>query len=99
MSGYIADATALSKMDTVVQNAKNNDGVAWDTINSFTDNNADIYDTLIVDTNGNVLISSKNIEQGSFEHFNADGMPVVSGLVSWEKYGFDAMYVLSLIHI
>ncbi len=93
MSGYIADATALSKMDTVVQNAKNNDGVAWDTINSFTDNNADIYDTLIVDTNGNVLISSKNIEQGSFEHFNADGMPVVSGLVSWEKYGFDAMYV------
>lgn len=98
MSGYIADATALSKMDTVVQNAKNNDHVALDTINSFTDNKADIYDTLIVDTNGNVLISSKNIEQGSFEHFNADGMPVVSGLVSWEKYGFDAMYVCREIY-
>lgn len=98
MSGYIADATALSKMDTVVQNAKNNDRVALDTINSFTDNKADIYDTLIVDTNGNVLISSKNIEQGSFEHFNADGMPVVSGLVSWEKYGFDAMYVCREIY-
>lgn len=93
MSGYIADATALSKMDTVVSNAQNNDNSALDTINAFTDNNADIYDALIVDTNGNVLVSSKNIEQGSFEHFNADGMPVVSGLVSWEKYGFDAMYV------
>ncbi|MBD5128393.1 MAG: sensor domain-containing diguanylate cyclase [Ruminococcaceae bacterium] len=93
MSGYISDATALSKMDVVVQNAQSNDGAAKDAINSFTENKADIYDTLIVDTNGNVLISSKNVEQGSFEHFNADGMPVVSGLVSWEKYGFDAMYV------
>ncbi len=98
MSDYVADATALSKMTTVVQNAQNNDGVAWDTINSFTENNADIYDTLIVDTNGNVLISSKNLETGSFEHFNADGMPVVSGLVSWEKYGFDAMYICREIY-
>lgn len=98
MSDYVADATALSKMTTVVQNAKNNDGVAWDTINAFTENNSDIYDTLIVDTNGNVLISSKAVETGSFEHFNADGMPVVSGLVSWEKYGFDAMYICREIY-
>lgn len=93
MSDYVADATALSKMTTVVQNAKSNDGVAWDTINAFTENNPDIYDTLIVDTNGNVLISSKAVETGSFEHFNADGMPMISGLVTWEKYGFDAMYI------
>lgn len=98
MSDYVADATALSKMTTVVQNAKNNDGVAWDTINAFTENNSDIYDTLIVDTNGNVLISSKSLETGSFEHFNADGMPLVSGLVSWEKYGFDAMYICREIY-
>lgn len=98
MSGYIADATALSKMDTVVKSAKNNDNTALDTLNVFTENNADIHDALIVDTNGNVLVSSKNVEQGSFEHFNADGMPVVSNLVSWEKYGFDAMYVCREIY-
>lgn len=98
MSGYIADATALSKMDTVVASAKNNDNTALDTLNVFTENNADIHDALIVDTNGNVLVSSKNVEQGSFEHFNADGMPVVSNLVSWEKYGFDAMYVCREIY-
>ncbi|MDE7362781.1 MAG: diguanylate cyclase [Oscillospiraceae bacterium] len=98
MSGFVADATALSKMDTVVQNAKSNDGAAKDTINSFTDNNSDIYDTLIVDTNGNVLASSRNVEQGSFEHFNADGMPVVSELVWWEKYQFDAMYICREIY-
>lgn len=98
MSGYIADATALSKMDTVVKSAKNNDNTALDTLNVFTENNTDIHDALIVDTNGNVLVSSKNVEQGSFEHFNADGMPVVSNLVSWEKYGFDAMYVCREIY-
>lgn len=98
ISGYIADATALSKTDTVVKNAQSSDGSAADTIAAYTDNNPDIYDTLIVDTNGNVLISAKNVEQGSFEHFNADGMPVVSGLVSWEKYQFDAMYVCREIY-
>ncbi|MCM1166459.1 MAG: diguanylate cyclase [Lachnospiraceae bacterium] len=98
MSDFIADATALSKMDTVVRNAQNSDSSARDTIDAFTESNAGIYDTLIVDTNGNVLISSKGVESGSFEHFNADGMPVVSGLVSWEKYGFDAMYVCREIY-
>ena len=98
MSDYVADATALSKMSVVVQNAKDNNGAAKDAINAFTENNTDIYDTLIVDTNGNVLISSKSVETGSFEHFNADGMPLVSGLVSWEKYGFDAMYICREIY-
>lgn len=94
MSDYVADAYALSKMQAVVKSAQNKDNSAKDIIDIFTKNNNDIYDTLIVDTGGAVVASSKGVLQGSFEHFNSDGsMLPVSGLLSWEKYQTDAFYV------
>lgn len=93
LSGYSADAAALSKMNVVVQNAEKNNNAALDVINAFTDSSDDIIDTLIIDKNGAVLISSKNVQQGSFEHFDAEGIPAVSGVLTWEKYQCDAIFV------
>lgn len=91
---YQSYATALSKMDNVVSSAqnKNTDGL-YELKAPVDEHNKDIYDALIIDETGAVIVSAMNKETGTFENFNADNMPAVSGILSWEKYGFDTFFV------
>lgn len=93
MSNYVADVSTLSMLDAVVQNARDNNGAAWNQLKSFCESNDDILDTLIIDDKGSVLISVANVEKDAFEHFDENGMATVSGLLTWEKYKTDAVYV------
>ena len=93
LEGYQANATALAKTANVIQSAKDNSTAGLHELKAVSDQNADIYDALILDTNGTVIISSMNVETGTFENFSADNMPVISGVLSWEKYSFDAMFI------
>ena len=90
---YRAKATGLAKMDNVVSSAKNSNADGLHELKAVSDRSGDIYDALILDANGTVIVSSMNKETGTFENFNADSMPEVSGILSWEKYGFDAFFV------
>ncbi len=90
---YQAKATGLAKMDNVISSAKNSNDDGLQELKAISDKSGDIYDALILDVNGTVIVSSMNEEKGTFENFSADNMPVVSGILSWEKYGFDAFFV------
>lgn len=91
--GYLAKARALAKMKNVITSAQNNDDTGLQELKAVSDMDDDIYDALILSTDGSVVVSSNNEETGTFENFSADGMPAVSGILSWEKYGFDAFFV------
>lgn len=93
LESYQAKATGLAKMDKVVSSAKNNGSDSLSELKAVSDNSADIYDALIIDSNGTVVVSTLGKETGTFENFSADNMPVVSGILTWEKYGFDTFFV------
>lgn len=93
LESYQAKATGLAKMDKVVSSAKNNGTESLSELKAVSDNSGDIYDALIIDSNGTVVVSSLGKETGTFENFSADNMPAVSGILTWEKYGFDTFFV------
>ena len=90
---YQSDVTALAKMSNVISSAKNGNAEGLNELKAVSDNSNDIYDALILDKNGSVVTSSKGVETGTFENFNADNMPAVSEILSWEKYGISAFFV------
>lgn len=90
---YVAQATALSKMDTVISSAKNGNTDGLYEIKAVGDQNPDIYDTLIIGKDGSVIVSNLNQQTDSFENFSEDDMPAVSGVKWWECYGFDSFFV------
>ncbi len=90
---YQSTATALAKMDDVIENAQNGGSGGLSKIKAVGDKNPDIYDTLIVGSDGSIIVSNLNKQTGTFENFNADNMPAVSGVLSWEQYGFDTFFV------
>lgn len=96
-SGYVDSVAALSKMDCVVANAQKSNGEAQNELNAYTDGSSDIIDTLILNMKGEVITSSKGVQTGAFEHFNEGGLLAVSGLLTWENYHCDAMYVSHII--
>ncbi len=93
LEGYQSDATALAKTASVIDGAKNNSSAGMAELSAVANSSADIYDALILDTNGTVVYSVLGKETGTFENFSSDNMPVLSGVLSWEKYGFDAMFI------
>lgn len=90
---YQSKATALAKMGNVITSAKNGKADGLNELKAVSDNSNDIYDALILDKNGSVVTSSKGVETGTFENFNADNMPAVSEVLAWEKYGINAFFV------
>lgn len=97
-SGYMADASALSMNANIIKTI--NGGAAGDAeIKAIAGGSSDILDILIVSSTGTVLQSVSGKQKSSFEHFTEDGtLPSVSGLVSWESYGKDAVFVSSPIY-
>lgn len=96
-SGYVADASALSRNKNVVEIANGNstDKKELQAIAQ----GADILDVLVLNSTGAVVQSVKGVQKGNFEHFTEDGtLPGVSGLVSWESYGKDAIFISSPIY-
>ncbi len=85
---YQAEATALAKMSSVISSAKKSDTEGKDAIKAVAENNPDIYDALVINGQGRVVISAQGKQDnGTFENFDAENMPAVSGIVSWQKYG------------
>lgn len=84
---YQSEATALSKMSSVISSVKNNSTEGAAELKAVADNNPDIYDAIVLNANGRVMISSLNKQSGTFENFNAENMPAVSGVLSWQNYG------------
>lgn len=95
---YQADASALSKMESVIKSAQNGSDEALAALKAITDENADIYDALVLDANGSVATSAQGIAKDVFEHYNADNMPAVSTVSSWEVYGFSSFFVSRIIY-
>lgn len=95
---YISDITALSKLDAVVKAASSKDGSADDVIKAFS-SSPDVIDTLIIDANGTIIASSAGKTGSTFQNFNAENMPAVSALLSWENYAqADAFFVSKEIY-
>lgn len=90
---YQADAAALSKMESVIKSAQNSTDDGLEVLKAIAETNDDIHDALVLDANGSVATSSLGVEKGAFEHFNAENMPAVSTVLSWEKYGFSSFFV------
>lgn len=93
LSGYVADVSTLSKLSSVVSTVQQNNDAALNQLKAFSDSSGDIIDILIIDNKGTVLTSTADLEKDAFEHFDENGMPMVSGLLSWEKYKTDAIYI------
>lgn len=93
LESYQSKATALAKMDSVIEGAKNSNEDGLQDLKAVAENSADICDALILDAKGTVVTSSSKKQTGTFENFQAEGMPVVSGILPFEKYGFDAFFV------
>ncbi len=83
--GYIGEAAAIAKMDSVVETAKTSTDSTTNIIKAYAENNPDVVDTLVLNTQGTVITSSSGAVNGTFEHFETD-MPTVSPLCSWNKY-------------
>lgn len=97
-SNYMADVSSLSKNANVIKTV-NGESANNAEIKVISGNNADILDVLIINNTGTVLQSVSGKQKGSFEHFTEDGtLPSVSGLVSWESYGKDAIFISSPIY-
>lgn len=97
-SNYMADVSALSKNANVIKTV-NGEALNDAEIKAISGNNADILDILIINNIGTVLQSVSGTQKSSFEHFTEDGtLPSVSGLVSWESYGKDAVFISSPIY-
>lgn len=97
-SNYMADVSSLSKNANVIK-AANGEAANDAEIKVISGNNADILDVLIINNTGTVLQSVSGTQKSSFEHFTEDGtLPSVSGLVSWESYGKDAIFISSPIY-
>lgn len=96
-SGYVSDASALSRNKNIVEVASGNSTDMME-LQAFAQGGNDIVDVLILNNTGAVVQSVKNVQKGSFEHFTEGGnLPGVSGLVSWESYGMDAIFISSPI--
>lgn len=97
-SNYMADVSALSKNANVIKTV-NGEATSDAEIKTISGNNSDILDVLIINNIGTVLQSVSGTQKSGFEHFTEDGtLPSVSGLVSWESYGKDAVFVSSPIY-
>ena len=90
---YRAEATGLAKMDNVIASAKSGTSTGVGELKAVANNSADIYDALILDSKGVVVASVNGAQKGPFENFNAENMPEVSDILSWEKYGFNSFFV------
>lgn len=96
--GYIADINTMSKLDAVVKAASAKDDSANDIIKAYS-TGADIIDTLIIDANGTIIDSTSGKTGSTFQNFNAENMPAVSALLSWENYDqTDAFFVSKEIY-
>lgn len=96
--GYISDVNTMSKLDAVVGAASAKDGGADDIIKAYSAG-ADIIDTLIIDANGTIIASASGRTGSTFQNFNAENMPAVSALLSWENYDqSDAFFVSKEIY-
>ena len=84
---YQAQATALSKMNSVVATVKNKSTEGYNDVKAVAENNPDIHDALVLDANGTVVLSALSRQSGTFENFNAENMPAVSEILSWQNYG------------
>ena len=89
---YRSEATGLAKMTDVIASAKNSNSSGVNELKAVADNSADIHDALILDSKG-IVVASASGAKGTFENFNAENMPEVSDVLSWEKYGFNSFFV------
>lgn len=97
-SNYMADASALSKNANIIKTVSGEPGND-DEIKAISGDNADILDILVISNSGAILQSVSGVQKSNFEHFTIDGtLPSVSGLVSWESYGKDAVFISSPIY-
>ena len=95
---YVSITSTLSKMEPVIETAREGGDAADGVLDAFDAADQDIIDILIIGSTGNILASGNGSMSGSFEHFNADGMPAVSALRSWESYKTDAFFVSKPIY-
>ncbi len=95
---YIATTTSLAKMDVVVGTADLGGDTANSTLKAYANSDKDIIDILIIDDNGTVVASASGSSSGSFEHFNAENMPQVSTVMTWESYKTDAFFISKEIY-
>lgn len=95
---YTGNVSAIAKSEIAIKAAEDGDGTADSLLSSMTNASADIVDTLIINLNGDILASAKGNSTVKFEHFSADGMLPVSGILNWTAYGMDAFYVSKEIY-
>lgn len=95
---YVSVTSTLSKLEPVIKTASEGGDAADSILDAFDVADKDIIDILIIGSSGNILASGSGSMSGSFEHFNADGMPAVSPLKSWESYKTDAFFVSKPIY-
>ena len=95
---YTSTVTSLAKMDIIIDTASQGGNGADSLLDTYVDADKDIIDLLIVDDKGTVVASASGKNTGNFEHFDAENMPLVSTLMTWENYGTDAFFVSKEIY-
>ncbi|MDE7228948.1 MAG: diguanylate cyclase [Oscillospiraceae bacterium] len=84
-TSYGNQVQTLAKMSTIVETIEKNNNAGETELNAFTNSSEDILDCLILDKSGNVVSSSRKLQE-TFEHFEESGLSPVSGLLHWDKY-------------
>ena len=69
---YVSITSTLSKMEPVIETAREGGDAADGVLDAFDAADQDIIDILIIGSTGNILASGNGSMSGSFEHFNAD---------------------------
>lgn len=84
-TSYGNQVQTLAKMSTIVETIEKNNNAGETELNAFTNSSEDILDCLLLDKSGNVVSSSRKLQE-TFEHFEESGLSPVSGLLHWDKY-------------
>ncbi|MGN0670938.1 MAG: PAS domain-containing protein, partial [Oscillospiraceae bacterium] len=92
-TGYLGDATMLSKLDAVSEAAKTGGNGADAIMKSYAESNPDVADALVLNASGTVVTSAAGAANGTFEHFDKISASEVSTLLSWDKYQTDGFFV------
>lgn len=84
-AGYTNSVATLAKMDAVIETIQNDNKAGLTELEAFTNGSGDFIDSLILNKDGKVMASAKNVD--TFGYFTAEsGLSPVSELLNWPNY-------------
>lgn len=96
-SYYSGTVNSLANTEAMINAASGNSGDAKDMLQTVAKSSADFLDLLVIDADGDIILSANGNNSLKFENFSENGLSVVSEMLTWQTYG-NAFYVSKEIY-